>query len=161
VPSITARPNQSPSEPCRSLLPSRVDGRQVATSPSTSFRPAYAPPPTVGRQEFMGAVEYSRSGCPDLGVHTSRFKLLSYLLGPWAVDGSFVIYKGIQGGFEELWISGAGSAEEPGLLQRHGQGCVEGLLGLEDPKLSPSVLTGVHLLYLRNSWKVYSRKFAN
>ena len=46
VPSITARPNRSPSEPCRSLFPSRVDGRQGATSPSPSFRPAYAPPPS-------------------------------------------------------------------------------------------------------------------
>jgi hypothetical protein len=35
---------------------------------------------------------------------------LFHLLGPWAVDGSFVSYKGIQGGFEELWMSGTGLA---------------------------------------------------
>jgi hypothetical protein len=48
-----------------------------------------------GRQEVMGAVQYSKSGCPDMDVPTSRFVSLSYLLGPWAVDGSFVSYKGI------------------------------------------------------------------
>jgi hypothetical protein len=30
----------------------------------------------------------------------------------WAVNGSFVGYEGIQGGFERLWIPEAGSAEE-------------------------------------------------
>src|SRR5918994_846343 len=29
--------------------------------------------------------------------------------------------------------SGAGSAEEPGIVQRHGQGCVEALLSPRDP----------------------------
>jgi hypothetical protein len=29
-----------------------------------------------------------------------------------AVDGLLVSYKGIQGSFEEPWVSGAGSAEE-------------------------------------------------
>jgi hypothetical protein len=29
---------------------------------------------------------------------------------------------------------GRGSAEEPGIVQRHGQGCVERSGGLEDPK---------------------------
>jgi hypothetical protein len=49
------------------------------------------------------------------------------LLGkvPWVVEGLFVGYKGIQGAFEQLWRSGAGSAEESGILQRQGQGCVE------------------------------------
>ena len=32
-------------------------------------------------------------------------------------------------------MSGAGSAEEPGILQRHAQGCVERSGGLEDPNL--------------------------
>ena len=63
----------------------------------------------------------------DLDVYRRRFEPLSPRLGPWAVDGSFVSYNGIQGGFEELWRSGAGSAEEPGILQRHNQGCVEPL----------------------------------
>jgi hypothetical protein len=69
----------------------------------------------------------------------------------WAVDGSFVGYEGIQGGFERLWMSGAGSAEEPGLLQRHAQGCVERLRGLEVPNLPLSDPTGVQssLLHLR------------
>jgi hypothetical protein len=47
------------------------------------------------------------------------------MLGPWAVDGSFVGYEGIQGAFEEKWTSG-GSGEEPGILKRYAQGCVEG-----------------------------------
>jgi hypothetical protein len=98
-----------------------------------------------GGQEFMGAVDYTKSGCPDIDVCTSRFEPLCYLLGPWAVDGSFVSYKGIQGGFEDLWISGAGSAEEPGLLRRHDQGGVAPLRGLEDPKLPLSAPNGVQL----------------
>jgi len=78
-----------------------------------------------GYQELGSPVCQKRSGRPDLDVYRSRFEPLSYLLGPWAVDGSLVSYKGIQGAFEQLWMSGAGSAEEPGILQRHGQGCVE------------------------------------
>jgi hypothetical protein len=163
VPSITARPNQSPSEPCRSLLPSRVDGRQAATSPSTSFRPAYAPPPTVGRQEFMGAVEYSRSGCPDLGVHTSRFEPMSYLLSP---QGRRRFVRQLQGHSRQLGGSvkhrGSGSAEELGILQRNGQGCVGPLRGLEDPNIPLSAPTDVQssLLHLQTSWKGNSAKFA-
>jgi hypothetical protein len=72
----------------------------------------------------------------------------------WAVEGSFVSYKGIEGGFEELSISGAGLEEEQKILQRSSQGCVERLRGLEDPKLSLSTPTGVQssLLHLRSSW---------
>jgi hypothetical protein len=43
-------------------------------------------------------------------------------------------------------MSGAGSAGEPGILQRHGQGCVEGSRGLEDPKVPLSIPTGVQLV---------------
>ena len=48
-----------------------------------------------------------RSDRRSLLVQTSMcikagFEPFSYLLGPWAVDGSFVSYKGIEGGFEEL-----------------------------------------------------------
>jgi hypothetical protein len=93
----------------------------------------------------MGAVDCRRFGRPDVDVCTSRFKPSSYLLGPWVVDGSFVIYKGIQGGFEQLWISGAESAEEPGILQRSSQGCVEPSRGLEDSNLPLSAPTGVQL----------------
>ena len=77
------------------------------------------------------------------------------------VEGSFVSYKGIQGGFEELWKSGAGSADELGILQRHGQGCVDPSRGPEDPTLPLSVPSGVQssLLHLRCSWKVDSAKF--
>jgi hypothetical protein len=78
-------------------------------------------------------------------VYRSRFKLLSYLLGPWAVDGSFVIYKGIEGGFEQLRMSGAGPADEAGVLQRHAQGCVEPWRRLGDPKLPLPAPTGVQL----------------
>jgi hypothetical protein len=81
--------------------------------------------------------------CPDHGVCRSRFKLLSHLLSPRAVDGSFVSYTGIQGGFEELWMSGSGSAEEAGIVQRHGQACVEPSRGPEGPKLPLWALTGV------------------
>jgi hypothetical protein len=63
----------------------------------------------------------------------------------WAVNGSFVGYEDIQGGFEQLWMPGAGSAEEPGILQRHAQGCVEPSGGLEDSKLPLSAPTGVQL----------------
>jgi hypothetical protein len=42
-------------------------------------------------------------------------------------------------------MPGTGSAEEPGILQRHGQGCVERLRGLVDPKLPLSAPTGVQL----------------
>jgi hypothetical protein len=42
-------------------------------------------------------------------------------------------------------MSGAGSAEEQGILQRHTQGCVEASRGLEDSKLPLSAPTGVQL----------------
>ena len=35
-----------------------------------------------GSQEFMGAVDCTKSGCPDIDARTSRFKSLSHLLGP-------------------------------------------------------------------------------
>ena len=38
-----------------------------------------------------------------------------------------------------------GSAEEPGLLKRPGQGCVEPARGIEDPKLPLSAPNGVQL----------------
>ena len=87
-----------------------------------------------------------RPGRPDIGVRTSRFEPLSYLLGPWAVDGSFISYKGIQCAFEELWKSRTGSADEPGILRRHAQGCVEPSRGLEDPNVPLSAPTGVQLV---------------
>jgi len=46
-----------------------------------------------------GSVCYQRSYCPDTDVRMSRFEPLSYLLGPWAIEGSFVSYKGFQGAF--------------------------------------------------------------
>jgi hypothetical protein len=42
-------------------------------------------------------------------------------------------------------MSGAGSAEESVILQRHAQGCVEPSRGLEDPIVPLSVPTGVQL----------------
>jgi hypothetical protein len=44
-----------------------------------------------------------------------------------------------------MWIAGEGSAEESGILQRPGQGCVESLRGVGDPKLPRSAPTGVQL----------------
>ena len=43
-------------------------------------------------------------------------------------------------------MSGAGSAEEPGILQRDSQGCVGPSRGLEDPILPLSVPTSVQLV---------------
>jgi hypothetical protein len=40
---------------------------------------------------------------------------------------------------------GRGSAEEPGIVQRHAQRCVEPSRGPEDPNLPLSVPTGVQL----------------
>jgi hypothetical protein len=48
-----------------------------------------------GYQAFRSRADYQRFGCPDLGVTTSRFESLSPLLGPWAVDGSFVGFKAL------------------------------------------------------------------
>ena len=42
-------------------------------------------------------------------------------------------------------MSGTGSAEVPGVLQRPSQGCVEPLRGLEDLMVPLSVPTGVQL----------------
>ena len=67
------------------------------------------------------------------------------MLGLWAVESPFLGYKDVYGGFGELWISGVGSAEELGIAQRHGQGCVEPSGGLEDPKFPLWALTGVQL----------------
>jgi hypothetical protein len=39
-----------------------------------------------GYQEFIGAVCYQRSGCPDLGVCTSGFELLSHRQVIWASE---------------------------------------------------------------------------
>src|SRR5215203_1283179 len=43
----------------------------------------------------------------------------------------------------DVW--GAGSAEEPGSLGRHAQGCVERLRGLEEPNVPLSTPTGGQL----------------
>jgi hypothetical protein len=43
-------------------------------------------------------------------------------------------------------MSGAGSAEESGILQQPSQGCVEASRGLEDRKLPLSTPTGVQLV---------------
>jgi hypothetical protein len=57
-------------------------------------------------------------------------------------------------------MSGEGSAEELGILQRHGQGCVERLRGLEDPILPLSArLACSSFLYLRSAWKVNTANF--
>jgi hypothetical protein len=58
-------------------------------------------------------------------------------------------------------MSGAGSAEELSILQRHGQGCVELSGGLEDPNLPLSAPSRAQLLHLRSWWKGCSPKFAS
>jgi hypothetical protein len=65
---------------------------------------------------------------------------------PWAVESPLLGCNDLLGGFEELWISGAGSAEELGIHWRHTQGCVGRSGGLRDPKLPLSLPTGVQLV---------------
>jgi hypothetical protein len=77
---------------------------------------------------------------------------LPYLLGAWAVDGSFVGYKGIEGGFEELWKAGAGIGRGIGGSSAACSGACRALWGLEDPELPLSSPTDVQpLLHLRSS----------
>jgi hypothetical protein len=102
-------------------------------------------------QEFRGAVCQERSGRPEVDVCTSRFEPLSYLLGPWAVEGSFVSDKGIEGGVEELWRSGAGPAEELETLRLSRQGCVEVPLASTEPCVPLSNPTSAHIcLHLKS-----------
>ena len=59
-------------------------------------RPVETPIPILGwgRQEFTGAVDYLRSGHPELGVPTSRFEPLSHLFrstGPSATGTRAII----------------------------------------------------------------------
>jgi len=61
------------------------------------------------------------------------------------VEGLHLGFNDLQGGLEGLWIPGAGSAEESGILQRHGQRRVERSRGLEDPKLPLSAPSGALL----------------
>jgi hypothetical protein len=56
------------------------------------------------------------------------------VLGPLVLESLPLSYKGVQGGFEELWISGAGSAEESGNLGRHSQ-------GVANPREGSKILT--------------------
>ena len=64
----------------------------------------------------------------------------------WPVDGSFVSYKGIEGGFEVPWNLrceiGRGMR---GLSAAWSQGCVEPWRGFEDPNLPLSIPNGVQL----------------
>jgi hypothetical protein len=93
-------------------------------------------------------------------VCISQCEPLSHLLGPWAVDGSFVSYKGIEGGFEEPWISGRD--------RQRNRGFFSGMIrGVSDPREVSKMLTFLFrprvvcssLLHLRSSQKVNSRKF--
>src|SRR5215218_6804255 len=75
------------------------------------------------------------------------------LLGwvPWVVEGSFVSYKGIEGGVEELWRSGAGPAEELETLRLSRQGCVEVPLASTEPCVPLSNPTSAHIcLHLKS-----------
>jgi hypothetical protein len=74
------------------MLQVRIDmrlGGCVAFSQNTDYAGA------GGGQEFMGAVDYTKSGCPDTDVctgHLGRCPMCKVLR---AVDGSFVSYKDI------------------------------------------------------------------
>ena len=61
------------------------------------------------------------------------------------LETTFFGYKDLYGGFEELWTSWAGSAEEPEIPQRHGQGCIEPSRGFEDPRVPLLAPSGVQL----------------
>jgi hypothetical protein len=61
----------------------------------------------MGRQEFKGAVHYSRPACPDTDVRTRRFEPLSQSLGPpRVVESPLRGYNDLQGGFEDVWTLG-------------------------------------------------------
>jgi hypothetical protein len=51
----------------------------------------------------MGAVQYLRSGCPDIGVYTIRFEGRSIRSIPLVVERLFIGDKGVYGGLEEPW----------------------------------------------------------
>ena len=87
---------------------------------------------------------FERSRRPEPDARTSRFEPSSHLLGPPGRRRFVLSYKGIQGGFEQLWMSGAGSAEESWVLKRHDQECVDASLPptkypfpLPNPLISP------------------------
>ena len=60
-------------------------------------------------------------------------------LGPRVVEELLISYNDVYGGFEQLRKSGAGSAEKPGILQRHAQGYFDAslppyIVSLSSPK---------------------------
>jgi hypothetical protein len=87
---------------------------------------------------------------------------LFQLLGPWAIDGWFVSYKGIQGGLEQLWnLRGGDRQRNRGLFSAMLRGVSNACEGskilsfLYQPRLVCS-----SPLHLRTSWKVNSANFA-
>jgi hypothetical protein len=91
----------------------------------------------------MGAVCYKRSGYPDLGVHTSPFEPLSYLLSP---QGRRRFVRQLQGHSRRLWRLGsivARVGRGTGSSSAACSGCVGRLRGREDPSLRLSIPTGL------------------
>jgi hypothetical protein len=82
--------------------------------------------------------------------------VVSSVKPPGAVDGSFISYKGIQGGFENLWNT-------LGRDWQRNRSFFNGMVrGLTNPREGQKILTFLFgprvvcssLLHLRSSWKV-------
>ena len=73
----------------------------------------------------MGAVDYKRSGCPDIDARTSRFELLSHLFRSSGSSGTIPL---ATEAFKTVWKHrGSGSGEESVVSRLSAQGCVETL----------------------------------
>ena len=104
-------------------------------------------------------VVFERSRRPEPDARTSRFEPSSHLLGPPGRRRFVLSYKGIQGGFEELWISERDRQRNRGFFS----GMVR---GVSNPCEGSKMLTFLYrprlvcssLLHLLRSWKGCSRK---
>jgi hypothetical protein len=115
-----------------------------------------------GGQEFMGAVQYSRSGCPDLHVYRSRFQPLPYVLGPL---GCRVPAPRLQEHSRCL----SGALERVAEGRQRNRGFFSDLVrGVSNPREGSKILTFLFrsrlvcssLLHFLSSWMVDSQKFA-
>ena len=113
-----------------------------------------------GGQEFGPGSTIEGPACL-IQVCISYFRPLSHVQDPPGRRGYAPRLQRPSSGFKGLWISGAGSAEQQGILQRHSQGCV-------GPSRGPKILSFLFrprlvcslLLHLRSSWKVKTANFA-
>jgi hypothetical protein len=74
----------------------------------------------------MGAVQYSRSGCPDLDVYRSHLQSVSHSVGLlWPSMGCSSAATTFKRALKDSGTQGLEPAEECGTLQQTGQGRVE------------------------------------